>query len=187
MAAIVVYTIFNFFFMLKKILALVIASLTILTLTVFSLTSVLAQDGSSTPAPQDPMCNNSPAPAPLSSSPRNLCREARKNYAAEVRAAKAKGLSQNLSRADIKNWIQSIKDLRNQICAEARALTSPQDVCKAAKKNYFAQVRGIKAKGLSLHLSRQEIKQMIKDIRDYTNQVCADARNRNGPRPSPST
>lgn len=54
-------------------------------------------------------------------------------------------------------------------------LSSAITLCKDAKKNYRNEVQSIRAKGLSLQISQEEIDAEIKALKDYRKQICAEA------------
>lgn len=155
--------------MSKKFIAATVAGLSLLAFSVFSFSNALALSHET----------GDMWSAPLTS-PRTLCREARANYRRDVEQERAKGLSSQLPQEDIDLSIQAIKDYRMQVCAEAAALTSSVKLCKEAKKNYRRDIKDARAKGLSSSLSaeevREEIKRMIREIKDYRIKVCKEAK-----------
>lgn len=58
---------------------------------------------------------------------------------------------------------------------ETAGLTGGVKVCKAAKKHFKQAMENAKAKALSMHLSKKELKQALKDIKDFRKQVCLEA------------
>lgn len=151
--------------MSKKFIAAVVAGLSLIAFSVFSLGNAFALSHEM----GDMMS------APLTSS-RTLCKEARANYRRDVKNIRAKGLSLQLSEEQIDAEVAAIKDYRTQICNEAAALTSPAKLCKAATKSYRRDVKNARAKGLSSQLPQEEINRMVKEIKDYRKKVCKEAK-----------
>lgn len=151
--------------MSKKSLGAIITSLAVVFFTVFSFSNalVLAQEG-----------GEGETSEPLTS-PRELCQEAKDSYRDDVAATRAKGLSLQLPPEEVKELIQDIKDYRKKVCAEAAALTSAVKLCKEARADFNRRTQETRAKGLSSHLSKAEIRQLLKDIRDYRKKVCDEA------------
>lgn len=150
--------------MSKKYIAAAVAGLSLLAFSIFSFSNALALNH------EGDMWG-----LPLTSA-RTLCKEARANYKRNIEQERAKGLSSSLSQEDINLNIKAIKDHRKQICAEAAAMTSSVKLCKEAKKNYRRDVKDMRAKGLSSHLPQEEIKNLIKGIKDFRIKVCKEAK-----------
>ncbi len=55
-------------------------------------------------------------------------------------------------------------------------LTTPQELCKDAKKSYFKDLKDAKAVALSLQLSADQLKAMIDNIKSYKKKACAEAK-----------
>ncbi len=105
-----------------------------------------------------------------------ICKDLKKNYKKDVKYAKAKGLSLQLTQEEIDAIIADINANRKFYCGKTATLTSPVTLCKEAKKNYKINADAAKAKGLSLQLSQEEINAMIKDIKDYRKKICKEAK-----------
>ncbi|MEK7523782.1 MAG: hypothetical protein AAB588_02000 [Patescibacteria group bacterium] len=150
--------------MSKKFLTAAVAGLSIVAFSVFSFGNALALDDGSEAASE-----------PLTS-PITLCNAAKASYKQEVAATRAKGMSLQLTREEIQQSIQEIKDYRDAICDQADALTSAVKLCKEAKKNYNRDVKQARATALSLHLSRGTLKQQLRNIKDYRDLVCKEAK-----------
>lgn len=154
-------------YMSKKFISLFVTLVSLFVFSVFSLTNALALEGDASGADGS---------APLTSV-KALCRQAKTNYKNDVSAAKAKGLSLQLSQEEIDQMVQEIKDYRKKVCTEAAGLTSAVKLCKEAKKNYSSEVKLLKAKGLSFQLTKKEIAKMIQEVKDYRKKVCTEAKN----------
>ena len=144
------------------ILALVVFS-------VFSFSSVLA-------LAQD--ADNGSA-QPLTSA-RALCDAANASFKADVAAVRAYALSLHLPKEELQMRLQSIRDYRKQVCAEARAaaqpLTSAVKLCAAANRSYASDVSNLRAVALSTHMSKEALKERLQALRDYRSQVCKEAK-----------
>ncbi|MBI2638863.1 hypothetical protein HYW83_04720 [Candidatus Peregrinibacteria bacterium] len=163
--------------MSKKFITGLVASMIILSMSIFSLWNAFAL------AQEMDMESDE---TPLSYTAKNLCKNARANYKTDVAAVRAKGLSSQVPPGEIKYQIDAIKDYRNRICFEAKygyppPLTSARQLCKEAKADYRQRIKDIRAVGLSLHLSKEDIKQKIQAVRDYRKQVCKEAKTETGP------
>lgn len=150
--------------MSKKYIAAVIAGLSLLAFSIFSFSNALALNH------EGDMWS-----VPLTS-PRTLCKEAKKNYRNEVENVRAKGLSLQIPQEEINAEIRALKDYRIQICAEVAAMTSSVKLCKEAKKNYRRDVRNMRAKGLSSQLTPEEINNTVREIKDFRKKVCKEAK-----------
>lgn len=148
----------------KKLIAGIVAGLSLLAFSIFSFSNALALSH-----------EGDEWPTPLSSA-RTLCRDAKKNYKGEVENIRAKGLSSQLPQEDIDAEIRALKDYRKQICAEAAAMTSSVKLCKAAKKNYRRDLRDMRAKGLSSQWTPEEINNAVREIKDFRIKVCREAK-----------
>lgn len=104
------------------------------------------------------------------------CKELRKGYKGQVAWAKAKGLSVGLSEDEVESIIADLKMDKKFWCGKATTLTSAVKLCKQAKKTYKQDAENIKAKGLSLQLSEEEIAQQLKDLKTYKNALCKEAK-----------
>lgn len=109
-----------------------------------------------------------------------LCKEAQKTYGKDVQYAKAKGLSNQMTKAQINQLVKDVKDYKTKVCAESKGkvspLTSAVQLCKEAQKSYYKDVQYTKAKGLSNQMTKEQIDQMVKDVKDYKAKVCAEAK-----------
>lgn len=150
--------------MSKKFLTVAVAGLSIVAFSVFSLGNALALD------------DGSESDSEALTSPITLCKTAKATYKKEVAATKAKGMSLQLTKEEIQQSIQEIKDYRDAICDQAEALTSAVKLCKEAKKSYSRDVKDAKAVALSLHLSKTDLKQKLRNIKDYRDLVCKEAK-----------
>ncbi len=103
------------------------------------------------------------------------CTKLRTSYKKDIAWAKTKGLSLQLSQEEINQIIADLNAAKKYACGKIATLTSPVQLCSEAKKSYNKQLADIKAKGLSLQLSKEEIHQMTKDITDYKKKVCKEA------------
>lgn len=54
-------------------------------------------------------------------------------------------------------------------------LTSAKQLCKAAKANYNQEIKDIKAKGLSLQMTKEQLDAELNGIKEYKAQVCQEA------------
>lgn len=156
--------------MSKKAIASIVAILSVIAFTLFSFSNAFAL--------QHEMNEGSASPAQPLTSAKKLCKEAKKTYKNDIAAAKAKGLSLQLPPEDIKQMLKGIKDYRESICREAAGLplSSAITLCKEAKQYYKNDIASIKAKGLSLQISPEEIKQMLKEVKDYRKKMCDAAK-----------
>lgn len=159
--------------MSKKTLAGIITLIAFMAFSIFSISNALALEEE---MEGDDFVESS---EPLTSA-RQLCKEATKNLPGEVRQAKAKGLSLQLSPEDVNQMIQFAKDYKKSICYEAKygkpmPLTSARQLCKEAKKSFASQLKNAKAKGLSLQIAPEEMKVWLKGIRDYKKNICKEA------------
>lgn len=159
----------------------------------------------SEPMPTTETTSGSASPASPLTSPARLCGEATSSYARDVMAAKAKGLSLSLSSEELLQMIRDIRTRRDALCGEAAGakglssgarlsseakglsgpvkltapvrLTSLAKLCKEAQRSYRSDLARARAKGLSVALSRSELLQLLRDIRDRRNALCRrDAR-----------
>jgi hypothetical protein len=109
-----------------------------------------------------------------------LCKDAQKTYGKDVQYAKAKGLSNQMTKAQINQLVKDVKDYKTKVCAESKGkvspLTSAAQLCKEAQKSYYKDVQNTKAKGLSNQITKEQIDQMVKDLKDYKAKVCAEAK-----------
>lgn len=161
------YTLNSSKYMSKKFISLFVTLISLFVFSIFSLTNALALEGDS-----------ADGSAPLTSV-KTLCKQAKSNYKNDVSALKAKGLSLQLSQEEIDQMIQEVKDYRKKVCTQAAGLTSAVKLCKEAKKNYSNDVKSLKAKGLSLQISKEELDKMIQDVKDYRKKVCTEAKKGN--------
>lgn len=157
--------------MSKKAIASIVAILSVIAFTLFSFSNAFAL--------QHEMNEGSASPAQPLTSAKKLCKEAKRSYKNEITSIKAKGLSLQIPPEEIKQMVQGVKDYRESICREAAGLplSSAVSLCKQAKQSYKNDIASIKAKGLSLHISPEEIKQMTREVKAYRKKMC-DAANR---------
>lgn len=104
----------------------------------------------------------------------NNCQKLRKGYEDNIAFANAKGLSLQLSEQEVDAIVINLKMEKKYWCGKATPLTSAAKLCREAKKSFKSDVEGIKAKGLSLQLSPEEIEMQIKDLKNYKNKICQD-------------
>lgn len=60
--------------------------------------------------------------------------------------------------------------------ADSAPLTTPQQVCKDAKKSYFKELRNTEAKAISLQLTDEQLKAELDAIKAYKKKACNEAR-----------
>ncbi|GEM_PF-3860777 len=162
----------------RKLIAAGISVVTMFALSIFTFGNALALD--------DSMDATDGGSAPLTAV--SLCKDVRQNYGKRVAAIRATGLSLQLSPEEIRYRIDQLKDYKKLICFEAKygyapPLTSARQLCKEAQKDYRQRIKDIRAVGLSLQLSAEDIKAKIKAVRDYRKQVCKEAKKEKGPMP----
>ena len=160
--------------MSKKTLAGAVTLLAFTAFSIFSISNALALEEEMEEGEE--MMSSEPL-----TSARQLCKEATTNLPGALRAARAKGLSLQLSPEDVNQMTQSIKDYKKSICYEAKhgkpmPLSSARQLCKEATKNLARDIRNTRAKGLSLQIAPEEIREWLKGIRDYKKNVCKEAR-----------
>lgn len=165
--------------MSKKLSLTLTAIIATIGLTTFSISNAFALEG------------ENPDTAPLTSA-KELCKEARANYNENVSTIKAFGLSTQKTKAEIDQQIKDLKDYKSKVCAEAKTeglqpLTSAVQLCKDAQKSYSEDVKYAKAKGLSNQMTKDQINQLVKDVKDYKTKVCAEAKKKPKPLTSPAT
>lgn len=159
--------------MSKKIIALVTASLLVIGLGIFTISNAFALNYYEWSA-----FGLSSQAKPLSIQLTNAeyCKNLKIAYKQDVANIKAKGLSIHLSATEVKGLIDDAKYGRDLMCLQAQDPATLASVCKDLKKNYGKEVQRIKAKGLSIQLSQENIQSMIKGSRDYKKSICDQAR-----------
>lgn len=106
-----------------------------------------------------------------------ICKELKAGYKEQAAWVKAKGLSLQISEAEVKDLLNNLKVERKYWCGKATTLTSAVKLCSEAKKSYSKDKAAINAKGISLQLSQEEIDLQLKDLKNYKNKLCKEAKN----------
>lgn len=109
------------------------------------------------------------------------CKEAKeakkacdKEYKKSVNWAKAKGLTGTITKDELAQILEELEMEKNMCNGDP--LTSPVKLCKEASKNYLKEVKAMKAKGLSLQMTKEELQAEIDAIKSYKKAICAEAK-----------
>lgn len=109
------------------------------------------------------------------------CKEAKeakktcdKEYKKSVEWAKAKGLTGTITKEELTQILDELEMEKNMCNGDP--LTSPVKLCKEASKNYYKEVKAMKAKGLSSGMTKEELQAEIDAIKAYKKAICAEAK-----------
>lgn len=155
---------------MRKKISILLASLTVLAFGVFTISNAFALNYYDWAGTGIGTQGN-----PLSSQVKS-CKDLKANYKADVETMKAKGLSGQLSKEDMKWMVEGVKYSRDWTCLEAQDPATLARVCKSLKTDWGKEVQRIKAKGLSSQLSGDLIQEQIAVSRKYKNDLCKQAR-----------
>lgn len=152
--------------MSKKLSTAIVSALLVASISIFSIANAFA------------LTVDAPDQAPLTS-PVALCAEATANLNQRIDRINAFGLSTHQSNEQIQLQIKSLKSYWRAVCAEAEGqpqpLTSALDICRVLGVNYKERIANIKAFGLSLHQSNEEIQARLSQAKYDWVMVCREA------------
>lgn len=152
--------------MSKKFIATVVALISILALSAFSISNALALESGT----------NGGTAQPLTS---QLCKSLKKNYKRNIETVKAKGLSLSLSQEDVKAMIQYTKEDRDATCVAANDPSTLSRMCKTLRKNYGKDIQRLKES----NASQKAIQSLVQHLKQQKKDICAKAKVLSKPTP----